>query len=58
MFQFTNVTDATIDGARVEVVLAKPVDKNDYRNYTRGKSAFQQVTFNAQVLHYQLSYML
>uniref|UniRef100_A0A8W8NTG3 RRM domain-containing protein n=1 Tax=Magallana gigas TaxID=29159 RepID=A0A8W8NTG3_MAGGI len=34
--------NATIDGARVEVVLAKPVDKNDYRNYTRGKSAFQQ----------------
>ncbi|XP_048730769.2 APOBEC1 complementation factor-like isoform X2 [Ostrea edulis] len=34
--------DTTLDGARVEVVLAKPVDKNDYRNYTRGKNAFQQ----------------
>ncbi|XP_061181473.1 APOBEC1 complementation factor-like isoform X2 [Saccostrea echinata] len=34
--------NATLDGARVEVVLAKPVDKNDYRNYTRGKTALQQ----------------
>ncbi|XP_022336433.1 APOBEC1 complementation factor-like isoform X2 [Crassostrea virginica] len=34
--------NSTLDGARVEVVLAKPVDKNDYRNYTRGKSALQQ----------------
>ncbi|KAK3103329.1 hypothetical protein FSP39_018536 [Pinctada imbricata] len=35
--------NGTIDGAKVEVVLAKPVDKNDYRIYARGKTAMQQV---------------
>ncbi|XP_071120468.1 APOBEC1 complementation factor-like isoform X1 [Mytilus edulis] len=32
----------SIDGSKVEVVLAKPVDKNDYRIYARGKTALQQ----------------
>jgi hypothetical protein len=35
--------DQSIDGSKVEVVLAKPVDKNDYRIYARGKTALQQV---------------
>lgn len=29
-------TDALLDGAKIEVVLAKPVDKGNYVRYTRG----------------------
>ncbi|KAJ8299658.1 LOW QUALITY PROTEIN: hypothetical protein KUTeg_023718 [Tegillarca granosa] len=46
---FTN--NNTLDGSRIEVVLAKPVDKNDYRNYARGKAALQQVNVNLTYVH-------
>ncbi|XP_069134051.1 APOBEC1 complementation factor-like isoform X1 [Argopecten irradians] len=33
---------STLEGSCLEVVLAKPVDKNDYRMYARGKTAMQE----------------
>lgn len=47
--------DQCIDGSKVEVVLAKPVDKNDYRIYARGKSALQQVIMGDNSIFSQLS---
>ncbi|XP_033751345.1 RNA-binding protein 47-like isoform X4 [Pecten maximus] len=33
---------SSLEGSCLEVVLAKPVDKNDYRMYARGKTAMQE----------------
>ncbi|OWF53022.1 APOBEC1 complementation factor-like isoform X2 [Mizuhopecten yessoensis] len=33
---------SSLEGSLLEVVLAKPVDKNDYRMYARGKTAMQE----------------
>lgn len=46
--EYNYFSDSTLDGSRIEVVLAKPVDKNDYRNYARGKAALQQVCLSKE----------
>ncbi|KAL5007623.1 hypothetical protein ScPMuIL_016429 [Solemya velum] len=44
-----------LEGSTIEVVLAKPVDKNEYIRYTRGKNSIPQVSFKL-ILH-SVSYL-
>lgn len=57
MYFVTNIslTDTLLEGSTIEVVLAKPVDKNEYIRYTRGKNSIPQVSFKL-ILH-SVSYL-